>query len=114
MLGHADCPVSVRASKDFTVIHTNGLHNIAAAFCGCHGAPPRYAQLLLLSWYPATPEFPETAATFDILRLFHFLSVQSKISGDQFYTSIARLSDNSGLDPPPVRLFRARQALYSN
>ena len=101
-LGHEECPIPVRGAEDFTVIHTNGLHNIAAFFCGCHHAPPRYAQLLLSSWYPTTPEYPETAATFDVLQLFHSLSLQSKMSGDQFYASIARLKDNSGLNPPPV------------
>lgn len=114
MLGHEECPSPVRGPKDFVVIHTNGLHNIAMSFCGCHNALPRYAQLLFFSWYPATPKYPETAATFDVLRLYHFLSVQSKISGDQFYASIARLKDNSGLDPPPVRPLRTRQRLCAD
>jgi hypothetical protein len=92
----------VQGPKNFTIIHTNGLHTVDIRFCGCHNAPPRYAQLLLYSLYPATPEYPETAATFDVLQLYQFLSVQSKISGDQFYTSIARLTDNTGLDSPPV------------
>lgn len=102
MLEHNNCPMPVRGPKEFTVIHTNGLHSIDIRFCGCHGAPPCYAQLLLYSWYPVTPEYPETAVTFNVLRLYQFLSVQSKILGDQFYTSIARLTDSTGLNSPPV------------
>lgn len=111
MFGHEECPAPVRGSKDFIVIHTNGLHDIAASFCGCHNAAPRYAQILLRSWYPATPEYPETAVTFDVLQLYHFLSVQSKISSDQFYASIARLKDNTGLNPPPVRSLQLMQMI---
>lgn len=101
-------------AKNFTVIHTNGVHTVDIHFCGCHGALPRYGQLLLYSLYPATPEYPETAVTFDVLQLYQFLSVQSKISGDQFYASITHLTDNTGLDSPPVGFILVKCHMFTD
>jgi hypothetical protein len=85
------------------VIHTNGIHDVDLHFCECHGARPRFEQLLLLGWFPATPKQPETAATFEVLDLFRSLST-SKMSLQHFYQSLVERTDSSGLSPPPVCL----------
>ncbi|KAG2107820.1 hypothetical protein DEU56DRAFT_920537 [Suillus clintonianus] len=54
-------------------------------------------QLLRMRWYPATVSEPRTAATFTVLQHFHILSFESKVSAYEFYQSLARRTDNSGL-----------------
>jgi hypothetical protein len=50
-----------------------------------------------MRWYPATVSEPRTAATFTVLQHFHILSFESKVSAYEFYQSLARRTDNSGL-----------------
>ncbi|KAJ8584343.1 hypothetical protein M405DRAFT_866304 [Rhizopogon salebrosus TDB-379] len=102
-LGHPvgeSCLLPQRAfNDDFTLIDTNGIHTIGLDFCGCETAQVRTKQLLRAAWFPATSIDPRTAATFRILQQYHLLSFESKASGYEFYQSIARLTDNTGLLP---------------
>lgn len=59
-------------------------------------------QLLRARLFPATVTDPKTAATFNVLEQYHKLSFESKASAFEFYHSLARLSDNIGIDPPKV------------
>lgn len=88
--------------NDFIVVDINGIHDVALDFCGCHTAQLRYKQLLQVQWYPATTTDPQTAATFNILEHYQLLSFESKISAYEFYHSLARRSDNTGLSPIKV------------
>lgn len=88
---------SPAAGDDFVVIALDGIHEIALDFCGCASAQIRYKQLLRMRWYPATVSEPRTAATFTVLQHFHILSFESKVSAYEFYQSLARRTDNSGL-----------------
>ncbi|TDL13413.1 hypothetical protein BD410DRAFT_682794, partial [Rickenella mellea] len=82
--GSSRCPKSRPAPEDFTVIHTNGIHN-----------------LLRRRWFPATHLQPQTCCTLDCLNLFHLLTLQSKISGYDFYSTLVSLTDNIGISQPP-------------
>ncbi|KAG1726126.1 hypothetical protein EDD22DRAFT_982820 [Suillus occidentalis] len=84
---------------EFTVIDAHGIHDVAVDFCGCETAQIRYKQLLRARWFPATTSDPRTAATFGVLELFHLLSFESKVSAYEFYHSLARRSDNTGISP---------------
>jgi hypothetical protein len=53
--------------KDFTVLHTNGIHSVAVDFCACETAPEVVAQLLRSCLFPATTKSPRSAATFHVL-----------------------------------------------
>ncbi|TDL13919.1 hypothetical protein BD410DRAFT_846516 [Rickenella mellea] len=99
-LGHdgKTCHVPAPASEDITVIHTNGIHSLAADFCGCSQSLPRVVQILRLAWWPATVDRPQTAVTFATLDLFHNLTLQSKMNVFDFYWSIAHLTDNIGIE----------------
>ncbi|KIK42376.1 hypothetical protein CY34DRAFT_83691, partial [Suillus luteus UH-Slu-Lm8-n1] len=98
-LGEA-CILPERAFNDnFTLIHSNGIHEIGLDYCGCNTAQTRTKQLLRVSWFPATISDPRTAATFQVLEQYHLLSFESKASGYEFYHAIARLTDNTGLCP---------------
>ncbi|KAG1766251.1 hypothetical protein EDD22DRAFT_978501 [Suillus occidentalis] len=68
-----DCLLPQQAFNDnFTIIHTNGIHEVRLDYCG---------------------------STFRILEQYHLLSFESKASGYEFYHAIARLTDNTGLHP---------------
>ncbi|KAJ7715471.1 hypothetical protein B0H16DRAFT_1741912 [Mycena metata] len=86
-------------ADDFVVLDTNAIHEVALDFCGCETAQPHNIQLLRARWYPSTGKNPRTAATFTVLRRFHLMTLESKCSGKEFYTSIARGSDNTGTVP---------------
>jgi hypothetical protein len=106
-LGHPTgecCLLPERAfNDDFTLIDSNGIHTIGLDFCGCEKAQMRAKQLLRVTWFPATTSDPRTAATFRLLEQYHLLSFEAKVSGYQFYHSIARLTDNTGLRSRKVR-----------
>ena len=87
---------------EFVVIHSNGIHVVSLAFCGCTSAETYTRQLLRMRWFPATSDRPRTAAMFQVLEEFQLLSLVSKISGYDFYSALARRSDNTGLRPPKV------------
>ncbi|KAG1839354.1 hypothetical protein F4604DRAFT_1885304 [Suillus subluteus] len=69
------------AGNDFVVVDVNGIHEVALDFCG------------------STTTDPQTAATFSILEHYHLLSYESKVSAYEFYHSLSRHSDNTGLSP---------------
>ena len=99
------CPNPIPASQDdFTIIDTFALHHVALDFCGCEWAPAggHTAQLLCRQLMPATVMMPQTAATFNVLEKCQFLWYQAKISLLQFYQSIARATENTGVVPPKV------------
>ncbi|KAG1793209.1 uncharacterized protein HD556DRAFT_1432380 [Suillus plorans] len=84
-------------NDDFTLIDSNGIHEIGLDFCGCETAERHTKQLLRATWFPATSTNPRTAATFRILEQYHLLSFESKVSGYEFYHSLVRMTDNTGL-----------------
>ncbi|KAL1948929.1 hypothetical protein VTO73DRAFT_10735 [Trametes versicolor] len=88
---------------DFVLLDLSGVHELSLNFCGCKHALPHYIQLLRARWFPATSSDPKTAATFRVLETFQILSVQSKISGWEFYQTLARRTDNTGTDVPKDR-----------
>ena len=103
-LGHAygrACPTQSPANANFRVIHSNGIYHVAVDQCRCHGLPLN-KQLLRIGWWPATPLKPKSAATFEVLRHFHLLNLQGKVTGYSFYQALEYQTDNTGLHPPPV------------
>ncbi|KIL56864.1 hypothetical protein M378DRAFT_188510 [Amanita muscaria Koide BX008] len=100
-LGHPlgdPCPLPVPPSgNSFTVIDTSGVHEVGVDFCGCgiHGTTVQ--QLLRHRLYPATVQNPTTAATFRVLSHFQLLSFESKCSVYEYFQTLVRESDNTGL-----------------
>lgn len=89
--------------KDFVVLHTNGIHLVNVDFCGCSPLPgmPKvdvYKQLLRVDWYPATVLEPQSCATFELMKLFHLLSLEGKISAYHFYKTLHHRTENSGIE----------------
>ncbi|KAF9471428.1 hypothetical protein BDN70DRAFT_820006, partial [Pholiota conissans] len=97
-LNHASmrCPAPVACHQDLRIIHTNGIHDVALSYCGCHRAIPRHIQLLRRGLYPASQITTRICATFQLLRLLHILSLTSKASTYDLYRALERLTDNVG------------------
>jgi hypothetical protein len=89
-------------NDDFTLIDTNGVHEIGLDFCGCETTQTHTRQLLCTTWFPSTTANSRTATTFRILEQYHLLLFESKSSGYEFYHTIVHLSDNTGLRPQKV------------
>ena len=107
-LGHYPgdaCTSPQRSTRPFTVVHSNGIHQLNVLFCGCnftafHG--DRIQQLMRRRLFPATTTDPQTGASFSLLDSVHTLSVQSKLSLYDFYISLETLTDATGVSDVKV------------
>lgn len=123
-LGHHpafQCTSPQRSTKLFTIIHTNGIHLVDLAYCGCTKAGKygtRVQQLLRRRLFPATTLDPQTACTFSLLKSAQLLSLQSKLSLYDYYICIERLTDATGtinvnVSPPSRSLSKLGQLTLS-
>ncbi|CDO70041.1 hypothetical protein BN946_scf184551.g9 [Trametes cinnabarina] len=70
-------------------------------YCGCDNAAnagDHVQQLLRFDLYPATDFEPNTAFTYALLEHYHIQSLQGKISMYDYYTSLERMTDNTGIE----------------
>ncbi|KAJ6575811.1 hypothetical protein B0H10DRAFT_1837609 [Mycena sp. CBHHK59/15] len=88
---------------DFCIVASNGIHEVGLDFCTCGLAEDHDIQLLCARLYPSTITNPSSAATFDVLRAFHLLSLEAKCSAHHFYNSLARRTNNNGVFQPRNR-----------
>ncbi|KAJ6517571.1 hypothetical protein DFH09DRAFT_940379 [Mycena vulgaris] len=96
---HRACPnPSPSAGGAFVIVNDVGVHEVALDYCGCATSGTQTVQLLRAGLYPATTTNPRSAATVNVLCRFHLLSFESKCSAYEFYYSLARETDNTGLD----------------
>ncbi|KAG2138229.1 hypothetical protein BD769DRAFT_1626642 [Suillus cothurnatus] len=102
-LGHTfgqKCPNPRHAFNDnFVVMDSYSIHEVLLDFCDCVEAESHTQQLLRIAWFPSTTADPKTAATFRLLEEFHLLSFESKVSAYEFYSALARRTNNTGLAP---------------
>ena len=91
-------------SDDFVILDLDAVHEVALDFCGCGGTSlDHVSQLMERRLFPATVTQPKTAATFRLLEFFEVLQYESKISPFEVFTTISRLTDNTGLLEVKVR-----------
>jgi hypothetical protein len=91
---------------DFVIIDCDQIHQVGLDFCGCgQSSKGQVEQLLKRRLYPATVVNPKTAATFQVLETFELLQYESKLLTYEYYQTISRLTDNTGLCVPKVRVF---------
>ncbi|KAJ7457113.1 hypothetical protein FB451DRAFT_1047708 [Mycena latifolia] len=94
------CPKPQHApGDDFVIVDVSGVHEVGLDYCGCGSGVSQPIQLLCAGLYPATTSYPRSASSFNALRRFHLLSFESKCSAYEFYYSLARETDNTGLKP---------------
>jgi hypothetical protein len=77
--------------------HPFSVHEVGLDFCGCESAQPHITQSLHVHLFPSTTTDPKSAATFCVLEYFQMLSFKSKSSVWEFYNTVARLTDNTGI-----------------
>ncbi|KAJ7029947.1 hypothetical protein C8F04DRAFT_1264290 [Mycena alexandri] len=106
-LGHPPgerCCGSVPIHADFVVIHTNGIHEVIVDACDCADnrldAGPPEVQMLLAGWFPATDDKPRTCATLECLDHFRLTTHQAKTTMYDYYATLEKLTDNTGVKPP--------------
>lgn len=108
-LGHngGPCAFPMSQQRPIVVVHTNGIHKVNVAFCECGKPEGGYfcnIQMLRSSWFPTSGIQPRTAFTFECLEHFHHLTLQGKTTAWDYYNAIVHETDNTGLNPPPVRV----------
>lgn len=96
------------------IVHCTGVHDLRVKFCGFRAWGLRSVdysnmnQLLRARLFPATPSKPQSTVTFECLNEFHILTTQGKLTGMDYYETLVRLTDNTGVDPPKVSPVRYR------
>ena len=102
-LGHPlgqRCMAPMPAPQDFVVIHMNGMHPLNVQYCHCshsYLSSSQIEQLMRMKLYLATVADPNTCCTSDILENFHIVTLQSKVTMYDYYMSMEKLTDNTGL-----------------
>ena len=110
-LGHPvgkTCPLPSNR-RQLTIFDITGVHQVIVRYCSCFPEDPthRRHQLLQAAWFPATLVQPHTVFTFRLLDFFHQLQSQNKTNLYDFYNTIVRLCDSSGLSPEIVSFLRS-------
>ena len=115
-LGHSReerCSYPQRAfADDFVIIDVHGVHDVALDYCGCERAESKHIQLLRARLFPATSVDPKTACTLRLMEFYHVLHNQTKASGFEFYTTLARRSNNTGTEEVKASKSCSRCAPY--
>lgn len=97
------CPLPEDSHKDFTVLDSNGMHQVNVKFCSCTKQLPHHIQLLRRGWYPSTQKNPHTMASFCYLEQLDMLSLAGKISVYNCYCACEKQTCNTGINPPKVQ-----------
>ncbi|KAG2355521.1 hypothetical protein BDR07DRAFT_1453748 [Suillus spraguei] len=84
---------------DFVILDINHVHEVALDFCKCSCAQSHTTQIFQARLYPATSSNPKSAATFRVLQHFQMLTFESKASTFEYWQTLARLTDNTGIKP---------------
>lgn len=85
--------------KNFSVMHTNGIHRMTINFCRCSLGVhlDDYTQLLRARLWPATIDDPETATTFEAMDDFNRLSMLGRLSSYDYHKAMQACTDAVGL-----------------
>lgn len=97
-------------SSLFTVLNTNGMHDIILQFCNCETKQAHYVQLLRFGWFLATVSFPHTALTLRLLKHFQILSFEPKLTVYKYHQTLQCLTDNTGTQPKQVCLLNLQNS----
>ena len=107
-LGHEGlpCPHQSPAQdpSNFVIGHSNGIHDCQIHYCSCPGAPDKVTQLLRARLWPATRNSPHSAFTLSLLRTWHQLWLNAKISTHHFMRALTRYTNNAFPHDVKVRM----------
>ena len=97
-LGHSGKRCSGATSTvTTTVVHTNGIQDCLISYCECETldvhTKAKPLQLLNYGLYPGTFKRTKTAFSVVVLKQFHHLAMQGKLTAHDFCTSLRRLTN---------------------
>lgn len=97
-LGHSGEPCTKRSDAVLTtIVHTNGIQDSLISYCDCdhldEEKKSRPLQLLKYGLYSATFKRTQTAFTTAVLKQFHNLAMQGKLTAHDFCASLRRLTN---------------------
>lgn len=94
-LGHGglSCPVPDKVATDVHIVHEHGIHTFPVLFCCCIDGPSTNRQLIDFGLWPGSWKKHRTAFTFNTMRTFHLLSLQSQMSAYDYIQYLARSTD---------------------
>ena len=78
----------------FHIVDINGIHNTQVRFCKCT-LDNCSTQLLKAGFFPATLTQTRMAFSFNLLKWFHRLHLESKVSAFDFVGGLRRVTDNA-------------------
>lgn len=94
-LGHGGAPCDLGHDRNFTLGDTNGIQELVVRFCRHPGRGDAANQLLSARIYPCSDERPESGFTFNVLRDFHLMATEAKVSTQRYYNVLVRHSNNA-------------------
>ncbi|KAK7016424.1 hypothetical protein VNI00_018906 [Paramarasmius palmivorus] len=102
-LGHPrgePCLIPRSSRSGFVVVDIDSTQEVDVQFCMCQA--PEYVgeqwqQLMRYELFPATTHQPHTAFTFRLLRFFHTLTLQGKVTVYDYYYAVHNRTDGAGL-----------------
>lgn len=93
------CPNSSDSPTKMTVVHTAGVQPILIRYCGCTDKMLHTVEHPLQLWqaglWPAMYTQTQTIFTQHVLRDFHQISLQAKISAYNYIAALKRLTNNA-------------------
>lgn len=102
-LGHGGLPCDLGVERDFILGDLNGLHSIRIKVCKHRGSGGTARQLLSAKIYPCSDKSPATGFTFAVLRHFHLMSTEAKLSTQRCYNVLVCQTNNVFPDTVPDR-----------
>ncbi|KAG9097442.1 hypothetical protein FS749_006276 [Ceratobasidium sp. UAMH 11750] len=99
-LGHGGLPCNMGSERDFTLGDLNGIHVIRVRFCSHPGKPGEVRQLMQAQIFPCSEKRAVSGFTFAVLRQFHLLATEAKLSAQRFYNVLVYLTD--AIEPSSV------------
>ncbi|KAK0494232.1 hypothetical protein EDD18DRAFT_1107263 [Armillaria luteobubalina] len=87
---------------DFSVLHVNGVHQIAIDFCWCEHHVATWKQLIQAELFPVTVDQPKTCTSFCVLEQYQALSGSGKMSAYKFHQGLSHMMDATGICKPKM------------
>lgn len=84
-LGHGGHECNLGKTCTFTLGDITGIHTLNIRFCRHPGSADSPRQLLDAQIFPCSDKRPKSGFTFTLLRKFHYLGTEAKLSSQRYY-----------------------------
>ncbi|KAF8594544.1 hypothetical protein BDV93DRAFT_458810, partial [Ceratobasidium sp. AG-I] len=94
-LGHGGEPCNYGHDRILTLGDLNGIHKVMVRYCRHPGRGDSAHQLLTARIFPCSDTLPASGFTFNVLRNFHLLATEAKVSTQRYYNVLVRHTNNA-------------------